>query len=34
MDEILRDSIYFGVALSFFAYWIGMKCREKWNFRW
>lgn len=32
MDEMLRDSIYFGVAVSFFAYWIGMKCKEKWNF--
>lgn len=32
MDEMLKDSIYFGVAVSFFAYWIGMKCKEKWNF--
>ncbi|NLL80033.1 MAG: LrgB family protein [Clostridiales bacterium] len=32
MAELLQDSIYFGVAISLFAYWIGVKCKEKWNF--
>lgn len=31
MNEILKESVYFGVAVSLFAYWIGIQCRKKWN---
>lgn len=31
MNEILIDSVYFGVAISIFAYWVGCWCKEKWN---
>lgn len=32
MKELLTDSVYFGVAVSLAAYFIGVKCREKWDF--
>lgn len=31
MNEILIDSVYFGVAISIFAYWVGCICKKKWN---
>ncbi|MDD2971416.1 MAG: LrgB family protein [Lachnospiraceae bacterium] len=32
INEILKDSVYFGVAISVFAYWIGCFCKKKWNY--
>ena len=32
MNEILVNSVYFGVAISIFAYWIGCMCKKKWNY--
>lgn len=31
MNEILQDSVFFGVAISIFAYWTGEQIRKKWN---
>lgn len=31
MNELLQESVYFGVAVSLFAYWVGIKCRKKWD---
>lgn len=31
MNELLQDSVYFGVAVSLAAYWVGIWCRKKWN---
>ncbi|MBQ8592643.1 MAG: LrgB family protein [Lachnospiraceae bacterium] len=31
MNEILQDSLYFGVAISLFTYWIGWKIQQKWK---
>lgn len=31
MNELLQESVYFGVAVSLFAYWIGTQCRRKWD---
>ncbi len=31
MNEIVSDSVFFGVAISIAAYWIGEKVREKWK---
>lgn len=31
MNEILADSVYFGVAISIFAYWVGCYCKKRWN---
>lgn len=31
MNELLKESVYFGVAISLFAYWIGLQCRKKWD---
>lgn len=32
MNEILQSSVYFGVALSIFTYWIGWKIQQKWKY--
>lgn len=31
MNELLQESVYFGVAVSLFAYWVGIQCRRKWD---
>ena len=31
MNEILQDSLYFGVAISLFTYWIDWKIQQKWK---
>ena len=31
MNEILQDSLYFGVSISLFTYWIGWKIQQKWK---
>lgn len=31
MNEVLSESVFFGVAVSVAAYWIGDKMREKWK---
>lgn len=31
LNEVLKDSVFFGVAVSIFAYYIGEKFREKWK---
>lgn len=31
MNEILQNSLYFGVAVSLFTYWIGWKIQQKWK---
>lgn len=31
MNEILSESVFFGVAISIVAYWIGENIRKKWN---
>lgn len=31
MNELLSDSVYFGVAISIVAFWIGEKIRRKWK---
>lgn len=31
MNEFLQDSVYFGVAVSIFAYWIGERISKKWK---
>lgn len=31
MNELLQESVYFGVAVSLFAYWVGIQCRKKWD---
>lgn len=32
MNEILQESVYFGVALSLFTYWIGFRMQQKWKY--
>lgn len=32
MNEILEQSVYFGVAVSILAYLIGVKLKERWNY--
>lgn len=32
MNELLEQSVYFGVAISIFAYWIGCELKKKWNY--
>lgn len=32
MNEILSGSIFFGMILSIFTYWVGYQVRKKWNF--
>lgn len=32
MNEILQSSVYFGVAVSLFTYWIGYKLQQKWKY--
>lgn len=32
MNEILQTSVYFGVALSIFTYWIGWNIQKKWKY--
>lgn len=31
MNELLQDSAYFGFFLSLFAYWVGVKIKNKWK---
>ena len=31
MNELLQNSLYFGVGISLFAYWIGWKIQQKWK---
>lgn len=31
LNEVLKDSVFFGVAISILAYYIGEKLREKWK---
>lgn len=31
MNEVLQNSLYFGVAVSLFTYWIGWKIQQKWK---
>ena len=32
MNELLKESVYFGVGISILAYWIGVKLKQKWNY--
>lgn len=31
MNELLAENVYFGVAASLFAYWIGCRAKKKWD---
>ena len=31
MSEILKDSAYFGFFLTLFAYWVGVKIKNRWK---
>lgn len=32
MNKILADSLYFGLIMSLFSYWLGIQIRKRWNY--